>query len=517
MIASLRVLLLPFAAILAAPLTAIDVYYWEDHFEPQHEAPLEDCDHRYQPELRWKLKITRVVGSPGVLNPASGILTNPAAATFNGLVSKYAKLSLGVYDFDFYNTGTSWEPFADAVYFNGEFVGTTTSVRREHHLVELKVPIHLLRFARRVPGAPVTEENAGVNEIKVVLNKKIFPVQDNEILCGGEIRHAQIRPKLQFDAMDPVVLVHGNNELTTFFDNNGFYATLADRGIPIHKGIQFTPRANSTQANSLQMFYRLPSILPEFGARWAHLIAHSKGGLDSRDFLVRLRADEDREVGILSLTTLVSPHMGSVLADYSFHGHNGHLRTRSSADRARLLVGATQYNGGIPSLTLKAVRDDFNPKNLRELPRELQVLFQQTRPLKYAMIGADANVDDSVDPIITLQETAGVNLSPLPASLYPWVLEPIYQTLADIYEVQFDEQARLVTSTPNGVLQHNDFAVTADSATLSFTSIPHPFQSLGVVKKNHANITDGDPNGFVVGALVNAVREAQQLQEFPFN
>ena len=58
----------------------------------------------------------------------------------------------------------------------------------------------------------------------------------------------------------------------------------------------------------------IPALAAEFGAKHAHLVAHSKGGLDVREFLA---STIPPNFGVLSLTTLSTPHHGSVGADYA--------------------------------------------------------------------------------------------------------------------------------------------------------------------------------------------------------
>jgi triacylglycerol lipase len=54
-------------------------------------------------------------------------------------------------------------------------------------------------------------------------------------------------------------------------------------------------------------------IRAEFGGQPVHLIGHSLGGLDARALL----ASEDGSGLVLSLTTIATPHLGSVLADFA--------------------------------------------------------------------------------------------------------------------------------------------------------------------------------------------------------
>src|SRR5204862_2296448 len=71
----------------------------------------------------------------------------------------------------------------------------------------------------------------------------------------------------------------------------------------------------------------------EFGARHGHIIAHSKGGLDTRDFLARTIP---ANFGVLSLITLSTPHHGSVGADYSLDAQNANSLFSDNTTRTKL-------------------------------------------------------------------------------------------------------------------------------------------------------------------------------------
>ena len=61
--------------------------------------------------------------------------------------------------------------------------------------------------------------------------------------------------------------------------------------------------------------YEIPAIAKSFGATGIHLVAHSKGGLDVREYLAQYQPSHDKEFKVLSYTTLSTPHNGSALAD----------------------------------------------------------------------------------------------------------------------------------------------------------------------------------------------------------
>jgi Predicted acetyltransferases and hydrolases with the alpha/beta hydrolase fold len=78
--------------------------------------------------------------------------------------------------------------------------------------------------------------------------------------------------------------------------------------------------AGSVQLRSGQLKQRVDEALAETGAAKVHIIAHSMGGLDARHMIVDLgMADQ-----VASLTTIGTPHRGTILADHVL-SHGGVL------------------------------------------------------------------------------------------------------------------------------------------------------------------------------------------------
>ncbi len=66
----------------------------------------------------------------------------------------------------------------------------------------------------------------------------------------------------------------------------------------------------TTETNAKQLCEEITHILTQTGAKKINLIAHSKGGLDSK----RMITDHAMEDRVASLTTLCTPHKGSPIA-----------------------------------------------------------------------------------------------------------------------------------------------------------------------------------------------------------
>jgi triacylglycerol lipase len=76
--------------------------------------------------------------------------------------------------------------------------------------------------------------------------------------------------------------------------------------------------AGPVEARAEQLKTRVNEVLLETGADKVHVIGHSMGGLDSRHMIVDMGMAER----VASLTTIGTPHLGTILADHVI-GHGG--------------------------------------------------------------------------------------------------------------------------------------------------------------------------------------------------
>jgi hypothetical protein len=133
--------------------------------------------------------------------------------------------------------------------------------------------------------------------------------------------------QLSFEAMAPTVLVTGCcGEKDDFWYNPRVFSTMGDRFKT--RKIPFTTRrletANgmlrgSIEEGARELSCQVVSAARQFGVQWVHLVAHSKGGLNSRQLLDTWGTGTrcgpwmlSQNIGVLSLTTLDTPHEGSV-------------------------------------------------------------------------------------------------------------------------------------------------------------------------------------------------------------
>ncbi|MBD5445493.1 MAG: triacylglycerol lipase [Lachnospiraceae bacterium] len=110
----------------------------------------------------------------------------------------------------------------------------------------------------------------------------------------------------------PILLVHG-----VFFRDFRFFnywgripAELIKNGAVIYYGNQHS--AASVERCGEELTRRIKEILQETGCEKVNIIAHSKGGLDSRYAISACGASEY----VASLTTVNTPHRGCMFADY---------------------------------------------------------------------------------------------------------------------------------------------------------------------------------------------------------
>jgi hypothetical protein len=142
--------------------------------------------------------------------------------------------------------------------------------------------------------------------------------------------------ELSFGSMAPIFLVHGTNaDPSTWNDPNGgslapspnrsfndYFSTFS--GICFND-IALTPNGGINE-NGKDLKDRIKERLTSVGAKACHIIAHSKGGLDSRAMIYdHYKSCQNESLylpgnfEVLSLYTLDTPHRGTVLSDIAWN------------------------------------------------------------------------------------------------------------------------------------------------------------------------------------------------------
>jgi hypothetical protein len=462
------------------------------------------CTFRSEGSLKFKVKVKRYFGQ---LN-SDGTLTHAQALVNNGVLSEYATLKMPSYDVD-YSTppAEGHHPERDRVLFNGVPIGNLDGdaylrgINDTWIMNEFQVPINLVHFGQK--GENGDEPSEGENEIEILIDQA--NAESGAVVWCTAIDWAS----LSFKALAPVIMVHGNNSSGSFFTQFDFTEPFEEKKIPFDNAIDM--ETDTIQEHGEALGREIPAKARQFGAHSVHIIAHSKGGLDTREFLAHHLPEN---FGVLSFTTLSTPHHGSVLADYSVVSKRGSwLGTLLYSDnRALAFVGNVwRTDKGRADLTVDHVNNSFNPENEPKLPRELTV-DGQTERVHYFSYGADANLNDSYDlfgkPTITSvfpDETRGS------CGFVTHVFcEAAYAAMGNVAAVTLEPKIVLGVTIGHGVkewptqtFQFNDFLVTVKSSRLQPLFLPQPDR-----KDNHATIANDE----VGRAVLNLIRLSQPIE-----
>jgi hypothetical protein len=404
----------------------------------------------------------------------------------NGVISQTVTLRMPAFDVD-QNGGPP--PEVDHVRFNGEIIGTLSGGNNVWKLNEFQVPLRLVRFGRLNPNTG--HPDPGINEIEILIDQASG---GRENWCTS-IDWAE----LSFQAMYPVMMVHGNGSCGAFFRgdleckgsasipfDNYFIRPFDQENIPIDLSSYQRPEA-PIESNGDHLVELIPQVAKRFGVKHLHIVAHSKGGLHVRHALPQLQG---KNIGILSLATLSTPHGGSVGADYVVDAKEGGRAVAFFSDD-RVRAGVARLKGasaGQYDLRVSKV-EEFNQKNIPMLPTSFTV-DGETLPMKYTTVAADANLDHSVangtpgyparvgqyKPTISGNELTGIpRIGPFGAGTST-AMQMVYRLMGDVQYTTLEPRTKILPGTilpvtGMGVIEHkhnyfqlNDFLVTVQSA-----------------------------------------------------
>lgn len=259
---------------------------------------------------------------------------------------------------------------------------------------------------------------------------------------------------------------------------------------------------------------QIPAIASRFGVKHLHVITHSKGGLHMRDFLTRIPA-EGGSLGILSFTTLSTPHLGSAGADYQMDAAAGGWNVALFSDNPTVTEMTRRFappNPGTPDLRVSAVRA-FNDRNFPAM-KDYFIVDGELNVLHRWTVAAEGNLDGSIDlshapefvPTIQANEIVGLPPRSLPDPVRVRVLQMVYRTLGTVAETPL-ETVTVLGVTGRGVIEHrttgferNDFAVTINSAN-GMSNIFRPPSFLTFDLANHATISNSTIGARVLAAI----------------
>lgn len=149
------------------------------------------------------------------------------------------------------------------------------------------------------------------------------------------------------------------------------------------------------EQNASDLSQQLPRFATIYGVDSLHLVMHSKGGLDTRQYLEGLNRASGQPT-ILSYASLSTPHDGSVLADLTTAANDEMVIAANSVEYENIpgwgalstFIGRrfSPINGGHTQLTTADVAQ-FNRRNVRRLPQNVV----------YTTVGADMDLNGSGD------------------------------------------------------------------------------------------------------------------------
>ncbi len=516
--------------------------------------------------------MTRVVG-PGVNSQGAtdnintdGTLVNPSAYVENGVVSSYAYLQVA------YAAGFV---LSTTLHFtvNGQSLDNSdiSIIGADLNPITpggggslcLKIPISLIRFARRNIGGLPTP---GQNLIQVSsTNPYATDIEDTSTV-------SVVFGTLNVEAMAPVLLVHGwasgpywwgppQNTAANFdnfcgvdrspdgaLNNSGIYYNFAqtlitarvpydcarvrvDRNASIKVGGEalkngLKPSLTGSFPPPAGTPVTVRTILDEFGTKHVNFVAHSKGGLWTRDFLpAAADGNPSTEVAVTSVTTIDTPHAGSLLADVVAYARQYPLSTFGLpiANWRQVIAFFRHDSEGTFDMTVAAAKG-FNSN--AETP-DSYIVDNIKYTVKYSSIASDADVNVSTK----LERNNGTPCSDpqQPAIINPTLCDEIfpmsrftpytYQQLRNYEQIEVPRTGILghlipqnLNPKPNATPQLNDGAVTVASALAapSFQPVPGPASSslspFTFFQHNHRTVGASDVANAVLLGLASMIK-----------
>ncbi len=482
-----------------------------DHLFVTDTAPKLDtgCIFRSSGPITFDIEITRALALTSNDLNSDGTLKNAKALVDAGLLSPTATLSMPGFDIDSEAVVQGFQPERDRVSFNGQEIGFLKGVNNQWFFNTFQIPIEKVKFA--VKGANGVAPAKALNQVRI----DIDTANTSEVWCTEVDWGSQ-----SFKAMSPIILIHGNASNGGFFKDTGFTPSLASQGLLYDNSIT-TPIA-SIAANGNALNGLISGIVKSFGVDSIHLIAHSKGGLDSREYLANFQPQNNKDFKVLSLTTLSTPHRGSILADLQVK-RNAAAQIASQVDYKgfplfieQVLSVAPPLDRGTEDLTQEFLLG-FNNSNVPLLPSDTVI----------NTVSADADISGN-GSIDSQNEYAGLlaaskQLQNLPSFVATGGLNVSYQTLRTVSAIRVTTSLRqlrggalkvaTLTAIPTPTPQGNDIFVTIQSAEGPGTlQVKNRSSLVGAQGRDHATVANGGVAQIVVPWLINIERQKGDLK-----
>lgn len=257
------------------------------------------CSFRSEGPLVIQLSIPAVVNDEEI--GADGKLINPGKLIQAGVLGANVLIRFPVYDIDSgaYTEPYGYSPERDKVYFNGKFIKLLEGLSDTWTDDAFIVPIGEIKFASaKSPGA--------VNELRVEIDTANVGLGEYWCMAVDWVA-------AELDCAAPYILAHGiASDASTWDDSDahGVLSTLQSQGVRFER---FSVTSHGTAiGNGVQLLGLIRNYLEATKADKVHIIAHSKGGLDAQAMQAL-----GPPFKVLSLSTISTPHLGSVAADLS--------------------------------------------------------------------------------------------------------------------------------------------------------------------------------------------------------
>ncbi len=454
------------------------------------------CSYRDDGPLKFDIEISRYVGDLD----EHGFLKDHLTLVTNNIISDKAILRFPAYDVDYYADKSAYgvEAERDIIFFNGHpiyragtnnpYIEGDNGVWRDN---VFEVPIEIIKFAKLSKGSvPIP----GINSIEVHIDQ-------GNIHNGEQWCMSLDWASLSFSAMPPVVLVHGADSDPKFWERRGFTEGLKELNIPYDNSIHL-PR-NTTEYNGDKLSEEFLRVAQKFGVKTIQVVAHSKGGLDTRYFLSKSypKLEVNNKLKVTNFITLSTPHRGSVAANYiEFAKDNWEFNFAFSEEEEKRYELAQFFIG----LWDEPEKEGFaeNSSLLPRLTNELNSKTSMPSSIQCYSISADA--DQNGDEVIEkyeykemLEEADSdkwyVNLGNTFFDVVDDKMNLLYHSIGYVNKVDYypvyngKDIVYMIDEQYNTILEHNDIMVTHESAEY-FELIP---EAIGI-KKNHASIGDKD-------------------------
>lgn len=362
-------------------------------------------------ELLLSMKVGRYLGPTVDRGYGDGVLADYVRLIASGIIGDKVKITLAVRAYK--RSGASnncSRPRVEYATLNGQTIhpyefssNARTGMGNEGkwEKIEFLVPIRLVLF----PGQR-GNVIGGITGVVPRTNYLRIKLSDSDCWCV-EVDWST----LEFKAMSPVIFVHGIGGGRETFRTYLMADKIDEMGLLCDTSIEQLPKNDSIKEDGRRLANDLPLIaLNVFGSDKFHIVAHSKGGLDSRIYLdLFLSGRFYPTIQPVSLTTIATPHHGSPVADLIQSQHHAvaggyeyfyvddsymkflgktmskvgtvlNLRIAGSAGGGLRL---TTYPPGVADLTTNAID--------RESSTNSQTLYAMQKRMQFAALGACAD------------------------------------------------------------------------------------------------------------------------------